>query len=326
MGLTHAYAPAVGAFWAAGAAWLFMVFGMDTKLWNTAFSSDKKGSFETREAGRKTIEHLHRFVEQKKWKGVTPETISPKQLRFFVEARLEKVSPRVVQNEVSHIRRCLQGAGRELGTIRDPKNSWSAERLSLPTRIERGTHRAAVSLQARTRLDELKPDVRAVVDLQGAMGLRIKEAVMAHHSFSDWSRTLNLCKHGEDVRLNVSHGTKGGRHRDVLIRAETVQNVREAIENAIVQVEKNAEQKIIGIVARDDLKDAIQRVTSGLAYRGFRGTDSSHGFRREWAQAQFVGYRERGLSEDEAKFRLAADLGHGRTDIIGPHYLSGGEG
>lgn len=170
MGLTHAYAPAVGAFWAAGAAWLFMVFGMDTKLWNTAFSSDKKGSFETREAGRKTIEHLHRFVEQKKWKGVTPETISPKQLRFFVEARLEKVSPRVVQNEVSHIRRCLQGAGRELGTIRDPKNSWSAERLSLPTRIERGTHRAAVSLQARTRLDELKPDVRAVVDPSSLSG------------------------------------------------------------------------------------------------------------------------------------------------------------
>src|ERR1700743_2679109 len=45
--------------------------------------------------------------------AVDPATVTEKQLRNYVSSRIEAgITPRTIQNEVSHLRRALRGAGR----------------------------------------------------------------------------------------------------------------------------------------------------------------------------------------------------------------------
>lgn len=308
--------------------------GVNLDAFGRAFCADKKGSGATRDAGAKTSKIFHDFVKEKKWKNVTPQTLSSRQVRAFVSHRIvQGISPRTVQNEVSHLRRIAAGAGQKLGDIREPKNDWGAVRLGLPSRIERATNKPSISSSQFERRHELKPEIRVVLELESALGLRAREAVLCPKSLNEWAEKLGQARDDENLRLTVVHGTKGGRPRDVFIQPDRRDEALQIVEQAREIVQKNIEKSgdAFLVIARPDadvqgVEGALKKVENAVRHRGFTGSNSQHGIRRDFAQKNYKFYREEGLSEEDAMLRASMDLGHGRTDIIPGHYLNGGEG
>lgn len=308
--------------------------GLNLRAWSQAFQADKKGSGATRHAGSQTIKKFDNFVKERKWKDVRPETLSSRQVRSYVFYRLsQEINPRTIQNEVSHLRRIAVGAGQKIGDVREPKNDWGAARLGLPDRIERATNKPAISSSQFEKRADLKPEIRVVLELESALGLRAREAVLCPKSLNEWAEKLGQARDDENLRLTVVHGTKGGRPRDVFIQPDRRVEALQVVEQAREIVEKNKEQfgkeyLVIPIPGdpKTELERSLKKVENAVRYVGFTGSDSQHGIRRDFAQKNYHFYREQGLSEDNAMLRASMDLGHGRTDIIPGHYLNGGEG
>lgn len=307
--------------------------GINLEVFKRAFQADKKGSGATRHAGSQTIKNFDNFVKDRKWKDVRPETLSSRQVRSYALHRLTEVSPRVVQNELSHLRRIAAGAGQNLGDIREPKNDWGSARLGLPERIERATNKPSISSAQFEKRVDLKPEIRAVVELESVLGLRAREAVLCTKSLNEWTQNLRGASETEPLRLTIVHGTKGGRPRDVFIQPDRRDEALQIVEQAREIVEKNKEQfgkeyLVIPLSGdpKTELERSLKKVENAVRYAGFVGSDSQHGIRRDFAQKNYAFYRDEGLPEESAKLRTAMDLGHNRTDIIPGHYLNGGEG
>lgn len=78
-----------------------------------AFQKHTKGASLTRVRASSTWRALARFAKEKKM-ILSPDKMTSKQLMRFVEYRIEAgISARSIQNEVSHIRRSLEGSGRD---------------------------------------------------------------------------------------------------------------------------------------------------------------------------------------------------------------------
>ena len=234
------------------------------------------------------------------------------------------VSARCVQLEASHLRRAIAGAGRELGDVRDPKNTWSSARMGVPEGSRIGGKSAADPAKYEAARHRMPDDIQAGIGLVGALGLRMKEAVMAGDSLQGWSR--ELAKEGSAERgayLLVLDGSKGGRPRWVFVPPDRIEVVTAAIATAAQSVAKCG-----NVIDAENLKDALKRFSNCLYRLDLRGDDSVHGQRRAWAQQQFVYYKETGLSEQDALKRLSQDLGHGdgRGRWVWNNYLRGGEG
>lgn len=297
--------------------------GVDLSKWNQSFQRQKKGSFGTRNRAFQTWRALDKFVEKKGWKDVRPDTITPKQMRIFLEARSEEIGVRSLQNEASHLRRALEGAGREVGDVRDPKNTWSNTRMGVG-QASRFGGRAAMSESVFEKAREnLREDVRACADLQRCMGLRREEAIQAGRSLGQWKNGLDQAEQQDrGVFLDVRDGTKGGRERCVWVPLERVQEVREVIER-VQEVCQGGK-----IIDADGLKEAKAVYSNEMTRAGLVGENSGHGLRRAFAQQQYTIYREAGFDERDALARLSQDLGHGdgRGRWVWNNYLAGGEG
>ena len=292
--------------------------------WASAFVAQRQGSWATRERATRTWTAVVAFGREKKW-DLSPTLITPKQMRQFLEARAHKISARCVQNEASHLRRSIEGAGRALGDVRDEKNPWSSARMNVPAGSRIGG-KAAADLE---KWDLVKPnmdkDIQAVVGLIEALGLRCKEGIMATGSLKEWER--ELAKPESAIRgcaVHVVIGTKGGRPRFVFIPPSRVEVVKTAVSTALA-VEALHRGKLIDA---PDLKAGMKKYSNCMSRLGLTGTDSGHGLRRAWAQQQYVYYRETSLDEKEALRRLSGDLGHGdgRGRWVANNYLLGGEG
>lgn len=291
------------------------------KDWDRAFLAKGKGSTATRDRAHRTWNSIIKFGKEKKW-DLSPANITPKQMKIFLEARAAVVSARCVQLEASHLRRAIAGAGRDIGNVRDPKNSWSSVRMGVPAGSRIGGKAAANLSKWDLTRPELARDVDAVVGLQLTVGLRMKEGVLAGASLKEWARELAKPESKErGCALGVTAGTKGGRPRFTSIRPERVDAVRAAVRTA--QAVAASQSKLID---SPDLQGAMRRYSNALSSAGLTGTDSSHGLRRAWAQDQYEGYRLIGLDEKEALRRLSNDLGHGdgRGRWVWNNYLMGG--
>ena len=156
---------------------------------------------------------------------------------------------------------------------------------------------------------------------------------MCPKSLNEWAEKLSAARDDENLRLTVIYGTKGDRPRDVFIQPDRRDEALQIVEQAREIVQKNIEKSgdAFLVVARADAKvqgieGALKKVENAVRHRGFVGSNSQHGIRRDFAQKNYHFYREEGLSDEASKMRTSADLGHGRTDIISGHYLNGGEG
>ena len=293
-------------------------------VWDKAFLANHKGSFATRDRAFKTWVAVQEFSDRKKW-DLKPETITPKQVRIFIEERTTKVSARSVQNEASHLRRAIEGAGKKVGNVRDPKNAFSSARLKVPGASRIGGKAAASPEHYAAAREKMDGDMKAGTGLIEPIGLRKKEMIMAEPSLKEWVRELNKTESSErGCYINVVYGTKGDRPRWVFIPADRVDKAIVAIAAAAASVKENGGF----IIAGGTLKSAMDRYSNCMTKLGLVGDDSGHGLRRLFAHNQYRHYRNAGLSEKDALRRLSMDLGHGdqRGRWVFNNYLSGGEG
>ena len=296
---------------------------MDYKAWGTAFAAERKGSGGTRDRAAQTWRALGDFVRQKKWGSVTPATITAKQLRLFCEHRRAHIGARSLQNEASHIRRAVAGAGRELGNVRDKANGWSNSRLNVPTSTRIGNKAAMNLRQYQEGRQRLPSGVQQVADLQRFLGLRRTEAIQAGRSLKQWDSAVREgIERGTGAFLPVRDGTKGGRDRMTWIPADRLERVRAAVEQAQSVASRQ------GHLIEGSLEQAKSAYSRAMSKAGFTGSNSGHGLRRAFAQEQYQGYREAGIDHKTALVRVSQDLGHGdgRGQWAFNNYLRGGEG
>lgn len=278
-----------------------------------AFGRHAKGASLTRARASSTWRALAKFAKEKKM-ILSPEKMTSKQLMRFVEYRIEAgISARSIQNEVSHIRRSLEGSGRDLGDLKDKKNNWSGHRLKVPVGSRIGgkppADKAAVELVTRE-------DIRAAFALQAAIGLRMREAIQAGPSLRMWERELvHASSLGRGAFLRVTEGTKGGRPRSVWLAPEQIPGVLKAVKDASGQVIDGR------LIQAQSLAAAARACERAALAAGFE----THGLRRAWAVEQFARYVQDGLDRSQALKLLSNDLGHGdgRGRWVENNYLRG---
>lgn len=299
--------------------------GIKLSLWAEKFTAQRQGSGSTRDRASQTFRALSDFCDRRHWRDVTPNSITPKQMRLFLQHRLtvDKISARSLQNEASHLRRCLQGAGRELGDIKEDKNAWSSARMGVPEGSRIGA-RAAINPEVfAVAREKLSVGVRDCVDLQKELGLRREESVKAYKSLSDWAKALALAKdEGRGVFLEVRYGTKTGRERTTWVPPERIEAVQ-AVVSAVVERTRGGP-----IIVANSEKVAKAHYSNQIREAGMVGHNSGHGLRRAFVHTQYRYYRDTGLSETAALARVSRDLGHGdgRGRWVWNNYLAGGEG
>lgn len=289
--------------------------------WDKAFLMNSKGSSATRDRAYKTWSAVREFGLQKKW-DLAPGTISPKQMRLYLEHRAGSITARSVQNEASHLRRAIAGAGRTVGDVRDPLNTWSSARMGLAEGSRIGGKTAADPAKFEAVRDKMPADVRACLGLVEALGLRRKEGVMAGANLAEWSKEMaNRSSEKKGVFLLVNSGTKGGRPREVFVPNERIAAVSKAVDAASGSAAQGG-----SIINCEKLHEALAKYTNCVSRLGLTGDDSGHGLRRLFASRQYAYYRESGVDQKEALRRLSQDLGHGdgRGRWVWNNYLSGG--
>ena len=280
-----------------------------------AFQVDKKGAVLTRTRASTTWNALAQFAKERRM-ILHPEKMTSKQLMQFVAYRQEQgISSRSIQNEVSHIRRALVGAGRDIGDLKDPKNYFSSSRLKVPEGSRIGGNSPAPE-NALASLKTERADVRAAFDLQFHIGLRMAEAIQSAPSLPGWVKQLDEArKLGRDAFLPVTAGTKGGRPRHVLIKAENLDAVRAAVVKARAVV---VDGHLVQSASLEAARRLLERACKDAGFE-------NHGLRRDWAVRQFLTYRAEGKPEKEALRLLSGDLGHGdgRGRWVWNNYLKG---
>ena len=247
-----------------------------------------------------TYNHLESHAKTARWgKKVDPSNITEKQIRGFIQSRMDAgVSARTVQNEMSHLRRSLEGVGRNEFAQVTLKNS----EIGVPSASRIGSGRIVDAEVLKEARENARTDTKALLDLQRSMGLRIREVVSSGASLKKWEHSLNAGNHV----LTVTDGTKGGRLRDVYIRPDNVDAVKNAISACLEVVKVQGK-----LVDSPNLKAAMETHTDRLAKLGIKGEDSSHSLRRAFAMDQFKYYLGNGCAEKQALSLVSRDLGHG---------------
>lgn len=256
------------------------------------------GSFKTRDA---RIMHVRMFSSFLKAKNIRIEKIAhikAKHIRAFVQARLgDGIQPRTLQNELASLRGVLRHVGRDkLSDLPELSNKM----LGLGG-ASRAGKKTALKPERATQLTEGVADigVRACISLEQALGLRREEAVKSFKSLHSWQRQLLA---GRPVR--VIYGTKGGRPR--FVHPFNVERALIAVTEAIKVV------KAYGVlINKKDEKSAMRLYSRQMHKAGFRGFESGHALRYQFAHDQFAGYLQQGLTRGEALAATSLDLGHG---------------
>lgn len=148
----------------------------------------------------------------------------------------------------------------------------------------------------------------AVVGLARDLGLRSREALTI-------DARAALVQAEREGRVTISAGTKGGRERTIEAGPREIAALREA-----------ARYQPQGSRSMLFPRESYHGAQAGWvrdAREGMRATtgDGLHDCRAAWAADRYRGYRERGMTDREARQHVAEDLGHGRTEIL-KHYLA----
>lgn len=262
--------------------------------------------------------HVERFAQHLLSNNIqvrTPFQLRIRHIETYIRAKLASgKSKRTLQNEMASLRAVLREAG-HASLVGNPRLTNKALGLSGASRA--GTNRAMTRdeyQRARAALTAKGAFGEALaLDLMLTLGLREKEAVMSPKSLTDWQRQLIR---GE--RIRVTHGTKGGRPRDVL--PSDPEEALRVVNSAKTHVEDHGGVLIRGKgltldSARNRLDNQMRAV---LAPMGI----SAHSARYAFAQNQVDFYLSQGYERREALAQASCDLGHGssRYRYIGQVY------
>jgi hypothetical protein len=229
---------------------------------------------------------------------VDPATVTKKQLSKYVSTRIEAgITARTIQNEVSHLRRALHGAGR--GAWID---ALTNKQLGVPAGTRIGTGRVVDEQVLARALEQAAADTRAWIQLERCLGLRREEMIESHKSLKQWEAAL---ARGQSF-ITIRHGTKGGRVRDTVIpapyRARALEAVRAALEVAVIRSH---------LVDATTARAAQKQVHERFAALGLTGKDSGHALRRAFCRDNYKYYLSEGHGKPEALALCSRDLGHG---------------
>jgi hypothetical protein len=252
----------------------------------------------TRQKMHTTFLAFAAHAKQRRYGPVDPATVTEKQLRNYVASRIEAgITPRTIQNEVSHLRRALRGAGR--GEWADAVTNTQ---LGVPSGTRIGTGRVVDAHVLAQALARAPADTRTWIQLERCLGLRREEMIESHRSLKQWEAALTR---GQSF-ITVRHGTKGGRVRDTFIPPLYRERALTAVRAAL---EVMAGRRYLVDAPTD--RAAKQQVHGRFAALGLKGEDSGHALRRAFCQDNYEHYLGEGHSVKEALALCSRDLGHG---------------
>lgn len=284
------------------------------------FALGPKGSGATHARAQNTFIQFEAFCKAKQFGCVRPDTITAKQARQFIEHRIAHgIAKRTLQNEISHVRRAMRGAGRNLGDIHRSDHPFSNRRCGLE-RASRKSYKAPCSMAAyESAIENGSDGLEHVLRLQKVLGLRAQEAVIAGN-LSQWVTQFHKTGPNNTSHLLLTFGTKGGRPRHIRVHPHHLDEVRQVV------LEAHAYKQVHGhIIKAKNLKKAMRKYHNEMTALGLTGDNSGHGLRRLFAWQQFKDYLASGLSEQGALASLSMDLGHGegRGRWVKNNYLCG---
>jgi hypothetical protein len=263
-----------------------------------AASLHKGAATLTRQKMRTTFLAFAAHAKQRRYGPVDPATITEKQLRNYVAARIEAgLTPRTIQNEVSHLRRALRGAGR--GEWADTVTN---AQLGVPAGTRIGTGRVVDAHVLEQALERARVDTRAWIQLERCLGLRREEMIESHRSLKQWEAAL---ARGQSF-ITIRHGTKGGRVRDTVIPGPYRERALAAV-RAALEVMTGRQYLVDALTDRAAQKQVHDR----FAALGLTGRDSGHALRRAFCRDNYEHYLGEGYSMKEALALCSRDLGHG---------------
>lgn len=243
--------------------------------------------------------HIGRFVAWMKSANIQTPSVAQlkgKHIEAYAAARAESVGKRTIQNELAAIRACLRQAGRD-----KLADQISNKVCGCAGASRDGTKQAITESRLEAlRAGIIDPGMQVIIDLQRALGLREREAIMSPASLRTWQKQLAA---GDPVR--VIRGTKGGRARDV--RPADQERALAAVQLALaVSGERGGH-----LLPKSDLKAALAFYSRQMHKAGFVGSEAGHSLRYAFAGDQLKAYQTQGFSRDEAAALTSCDLGHG---------------
>jgi hypothetical protein len=251
--------------------------------------------------GKKMLTTFRAFAAHAKlqrYGDVGPDTVTKKQLSKYVSTRIEAgITPRTIQNEVSHLRRALRGAGR--GEWADAVTN---AQLGVPAGTRIGAGRVVNAQVLEHAIEHASADTRAWIQLERCLGLRREEMIESHKSLKQWEAALSR---GQSF-ITVRHGTKGGRVRDTVIPAPYRARALDAVRAALDVV--TARPYLVGAKTA---RAAQKQVHERFSVLGLKGTDSGHSLRRAFCRDNYEHYLSEGYGQKEALALCSRDLGHG---------------
>jgi hypothetical protein len=273
---------------------------------NAALSQGKR-STRTRIERHRVFVRLEAYAKEQRFHQVTPQNMTLKQVKMFLDSMRATASPRTLQNVMSHMRAALRGAGR--ANVTDSPE-WGNKSLNLESKPgdRTGKHRALTEgeLQAAqekaTKMGAVGREFLVLSELQRTLGLRIQEAVQSGDSLKAWQAALTT---GHPVL--VSKGAKGGRSRMTVIPQSLLERATRAVDNALVLSQQNEGK----MVQSASLKSALDRYSNACRSVGLAGDASNHALRVTFAHDSYRAYVAQGYDQQGALSRVSQDLGHG---------------
>jgi site-specific recombinase XerC len=270
---------------------------IEAKFMKSALANNRAATL-TKSRMQTTYKALEAFARRQRWGLVEPAKLTAKQLKGFVAFRIEEgISARSIQNEMSHVRRALEGVGR----AEFAQNVCSNKELGVPSASRIGIGKVVDPHVLQNALERAPADTRALLELSRSLGLREREAIMSANSLREWGRALSR---GQPII--VRDGTKGGRARSIVVTPGGLEKAIGAVASAQMVLRQQGQ-----LVVSKSLKAAVEQHSDRLAKLGLKGENSCHSLRRAFAMDQYKHYLTVGCSEKVALARTSNDLGHG---------------
>lgn len=259
---------------------------------------DKGAATLTKTRMQTTFKALEAFGRQQRWGSLGPDSLTLRQMKGFVAARIEEgISARSIQNEMSHVRRALEGVGR----TEFAQDVCSNKELGVPSGSRIGSGKVVEPEVLQRALERAPADTKALIELSRSLGLREREAIQSANSLREWRQALS-----QGQAIIVRDGTKGGRVRYVVVAPGGQERALGAVKAAQAVLEQQKQ-----LVVSKSLKAAVEQHSDRLAKLGLKGENSCHSLRRAFAMDQYKHYLAAGCSQKVALSRTSNDLGHG---------------
>jgi len=288
----------------------------------------------------KAFEWMRSECGVRRWDHVRREHVEAYAQHIAERAASGQLAARTAQNAVSAVNTAMRVL------TRGAWQSVSPRAMGVPRRSEVRTTPTPTPLEARAAIEAARardPVAGAILQLQHALGLRIREAALlnARAAVRQAVRTGNITI-GQGRKGQVGSGTKGGRARTIPVDAYGLQALRDA---AAVQPQGSRSM----IPSDQSLRDAIHRGSIRVAREAARSVGiRPHDLRAAYAARRYEALTGRSapcngggkgvgagggksalsgaLSDREAREVIAAELGHGRAYVLAAYIGSAGGG